>query len=153
MEETFNKYLPDTMYMSHYQLAEYYGHTPQEWRKFLRDNSLFIESELAAIAEAEARAALSKLANASGTEVQALKAILEKSKLINDAQKQNTKVVLTYVPDAWKEQSVKEKVTENQLEDPNEWMNTMKPITERKVARPQPKKEEELPEINPYDLF
>jgi hypothetical protein len=92
MEETFNKYLPDTMYMSHYQLAEYYGHTPQEWRKFLRDNSLFIESELAAIAEAEARAALSKLANASGTEVQALKAILEKSKLINDAQKQNTPV-------------------------------------------------------------
>jgi hypothetical protein len=139
MEETFNKYLPDTMYMSHYQLAEYYGHTPQEWRKFLRDNSLFIESELAAIAEAEARAALSKLANASGTEVQALKAILEKSKLINDAQKQNTKVVLTYVPDAWKEHE-KPKPT------------VTKPITERKVARPQPK-EEELPEINPYDLF
>jgi hypothetical protein len=59
-----------------------------------RDNHIFIESELAAIAEAEARSALARLGNATGTEVAALKAILEKSKLINDAQKQSTKIVL-----------------------------------------------------------
>lgn len=98
IEEKFNRFLPDTLYQSHYKLAEIYGNTPQEWRKFLRDNHTFIETELAAIAEAEARSALARLGNASGQEVTALKAILEKSKLINDAQKQNTKVVLTFIP-------------------------------------------------------
>jgi hypothetical protein len=99
IEEIFNKYLPDTLYKDHYTLARDYGHTPTEWRKFLRDNHLFIETELAAIAEAEARSALARLGNASGTEVAALKAVLEKSKLINDAQKQNEKIVLTFIPE------------------------------------------------------
>lgn len=98
LEEKFYRFLPDTLYHSHYSLAEVYGNEPQEWRKFLRDNHTFIETELAAIAEAEARSALARLGNASGQEVTALKAILEKSKLINDAQKQNTKVVLTFIP-------------------------------------------------------
>lgn len=98
IEEVFYKYLPETLYQSHYTLAETYGFTPQEWRKFLRDNNLFIETELAAIAEAEARSALSRLGNATGQEVTALKAILEKSKLINDSQKQQTKVVLHFLP-------------------------------------------------------
>ena len=98
MEEIFHQYLPDTLYSSHYELAKLHGFTPQEWRKFLRDNHMFIESELAAIAEAEARSALSRLGNASGQEVTALKAILEKSKLINDAQKQSEKVVMLFIP-------------------------------------------------------
>jgi hypothetical protein len=98
MEEIFHKYLPDTLYQSHYALAEMYGYTPTEWRKFLRDNQMFIESELAAIAEAEARSALSRLATAGTHEVSALKAVLEKSQLINNAQKQATKVILTHIP-------------------------------------------------------
>jgi hypothetical protein len=98
MDQIFHKFLPDTLYKSHYSLASSYGYTPQEWRKFLRDNHIFIESELAAIAEAEARSALARLGNATGTEVAALKAILEKSKLINDAQKQSTKIIMTYIP-------------------------------------------------------
>jgi hypothetical protein len=98
MEETFHKYLPSTLYSSHYELAQNYGYTPQQWRTFLRDNHIFIESELAAIAEAEARSALARLGNATGTEVAALKAILEKSKLINDSQKQATKIVLSFIP-------------------------------------------------------
>jgi hypothetical protein len=98
IEEIFHTYLPATLYASHYELARSYGHTPQEWRKFIRDNHIFIETELAAIAEAEARSALARLGTASGQEVSALKAILEKSKLINDAQRQNTKVVLTFIP-------------------------------------------------------
>jgi hypothetical protein len=98
IEEKFKKYLPNTLYMSHYLLAESYGNTPEEWRKFLRDNHLFIESELAAITEAEARSALSRLGNAGGQEVTALKALLDKSKLINDAQRQNVKVVMHFLP-------------------------------------------------------
>jgi hypothetical protein len=98
MEELFHKYLPDTLYKDHYTMARDYGYTPKEWRTFLRDNHLFIETELAAIAEAEARSALARLGNASGTEVAALKAVLEKSKLINDAQKQAEKIVLSFIP-------------------------------------------------------
>lgn len=97
MEETFHKHLPNTLYMSHYELAKHFGHTPQEWRTFIRDNHLFIETELAAISEAEARSALARLGNASGTEVAAIKALLEKSKLINDSQRQNTKIVMTFI--------------------------------------------------------
>lgn len=98
MDEIFHKYLPHTLYQSHYEMSKNYGYTPTEWRTFLRDNHLFIETELAAIAEAEARSALSRLGNASGTEVAALKAILEKSKLINDAQKQQEKIVIMFIP-------------------------------------------------------
>lgn len=97
MEETFHKHLPNTLYMSHYDLSKHFGHTPQEWRTFIRDNHLFIETELAAISEAEARSALARLGNASGTEVAAIKALLEKSKMINDAQRQNTKIVMTFI--------------------------------------------------------
>jgi deoxyribodipyrimidine photolyase len=160
MEETFHKYLPDTLYQSHYDLAQYYGHTPQEWRKFLRDNSIFIESELAAIAEAEARAALSRLSNASGQEVSALKTLLEKSKLINDAQRQNVKVVLTYVPDAWKEQTETKKITEEPkpITTPEQ---EPKPslVPERKVPKPieQPKpikkQPEQIEDLDPNDFF
>jgi hypothetical protein len=98
MDEIFHHNLPRTLYFSHYELAELYGHTAQEWRKYLRDNALFIDTELAAIAEAEARSALSRLASASASEVSALKAVLEKSQLINNAQKQATKIVLTHIP-------------------------------------------------------
>jgi hypothetical protein len=98
MEEIFHKFLPNTLYMSHYALSEMYGFTSNEWRKFLRDNQMFIDSELAAIAEAEARSALSRLATAGTHEVSALKAVLEKSQLINNAQKQATKVILTHIP-------------------------------------------------------
>ena len=98
MEDIFHKYLPHTLYQSHYELSANYGYTPTEWRSFIRDKHLFIETELAAIAEAEARSALSRLGNASGTEVAALKAILEKSKLINDAQKQQEKIVMMFIP-------------------------------------------------------
>lgn len=98
LDGKFHKYLPETLYKDHYTLAEDYGHTPQEWRTYLRDKHLFIETELAAIAEAEARSALSRLGNASGQEVTALKAILEKSKLINDSQRQQTKIMLTFLP-------------------------------------------------------
>jgi hypothetical protein len=98
MEEIFQSKLPDSLMMSHYAMAETYGYSPQEWRKFLKDNQIFIETELAAITEAEARSALARLGTSTGAEVQALKALLEKSALINNAQKQREKIMLTYLP-------------------------------------------------------
>lgn len=98
LDELFHRHLPATLYLDHYTLSKDFGYSPQQWRTYLRDQSMFIETELAAIAEAEARSALSRLGNATGQEVAALKAILEKSKLINDSQKQNTRVVLHFIP-------------------------------------------------------
>lgn len=98
MDEIFNDRLPDNLYRSHYDLAQMYGYTPQEWRKYLRENALFIDTELAAISEAEARSALSRLSTASANEVSAIKALLEKSQMINNAQKQATKIVITHIP-------------------------------------------------------
>jgi hypothetical protein len=120
IDEVFHRHLPSTLYESHYELAKNYGYTPQEWRKYLRDNSMFIETELAAIAEAESRGALSRLGNATGTEVSAIKALLETSKLINDSQRQRTKVVLTFISptERNKDSLVPEKKT---VEDDPNW--------------------------------
>lgn len=99
IDEIFKSNLPSVLFMSHYDLSETYGHTPNDWRVYLKDNEHFITSETAAIAEANARAALSRLGTgATSQEVTAIKALLEKSKLINDAQKQQQHVMLTFIP-------------------------------------------------------
>jgi hypothetical protein len=100
MDKLFKRNLPDSLYFNHYELADMYGFGPEEWRKYLRDNSTLIEAEIAAMVEPAARKAINRLGNASRDEVQALKALLEKSKLINDNQKQQTKIVMTFVPPA-----------------------------------------------------
>jgi hypothetical protein len=106
MDEVFKQHLPDTMYFSHYELTEMYGFEPQLWRVYLRDNAAFIESEMAAMIEPAARSAINRLGSATTQEVQALKALLEKSKLINDAQKQATKIIMSFIPPT-KEKEVK----------------------------------------------
>jgi hypothetical protein len=98
LDEIFHQNLPQTLMMSHYDLAAFTSRPAQEWRRYLKENQLFIETELAAITEAEARSALARLGQANGAEVQALKALLEKSALINNAQKQREKVLLTFLP-------------------------------------------------------
>jgi selenocysteine lyase/cysteine desulfurase len=99
IDEIFKSRLPDNLYFDHYSLSDLYPEfTAQEWRAYLRDNATFIDSEMAAMVEPAARAAIKRLGNASSSEVQALKSLMETSKLINDAQKQQTKVVLTFIP-------------------------------------------------------
>ncbi len=122
-DKLFKQYLPDTLFSTHYELAELYGGTPIEWRAYLRDNQRFIDSEVAALAEPAARAALNRLSNAASSEVAALKAILEKSKLINESQKQAEKVIITFIP-------------------PHDFKEEPKPIEPPK-PEPEPIKEEE----------
>jgi hypothetical protein len=99
IEEVFKGNLPDNLYFDHYALADLYPQfSSQEWRKYLRDNSTFIDAEMAAMVEPAARAAIKRLGSASSSEVQALKSLMETSKIINDAQKQQTKVVMTFIP-------------------------------------------------------
>lgn len=97
-DKAFKRYLPDTLYKDHYTLSKEYGGTPLEWRAYLRDNAQFIASETAAIAEPQARNALKKLSNASSAETSAIKALLETSKLINEAQTQQTKIIFSFIP-------------------------------------------------------
>jgi hypothetical protein len=98
LDEIFHENLPQSLTMSHYDLAAFTNRPAQEWRRYLKEQQIFIETELAAITEAEARSALARLGQANGAEVQALKALLEKSALINNAQKQREKVLLTFLP-------------------------------------------------------
>jgi hypothetical protein len=98
LDEIFHENLPQSLTMSHYDLAAFTNRPAQEWRRYLKEQQIFIETELAAITEAEARSALSRLGQANGAEVQALKALLEKSALIINAQKQREKVLLTFLP-------------------------------------------------------
>jgi hypothetical protein len=108
LDTIFKNNLPDVLMMDHYTLSRQFGHLPTEWRQYLKDNEHFITSETAAIAEANARAALSRLgAGATSQEVTAIKALLEKSKLINDAQKQQQHVLITYMPSKGQQEETK----------------------------------------------
>ena len=102
MKETFEMHLPDSLFLNHYELAEQFDGTPQLWRDFLKnpENQRFIESELAAITEAAARAALQKLSsgNANSNDISAIKQLLEKSKLLQEKQNTNQTIVMTYIP-------------------------------------------------------
>lgn len=102
-DEYFKNHLPDTLWMSHYDLAKHFIHyTPEEWRQYLRDNERFITREIAAMTEAEARKALSRLSSPnqklSAQDVQAIKQILDRSEQINKQTQDARTFVTTYMP-------------------------------------------------------
>ena len=97
MEDAFTKNLPNSLYMSHYDLALHFDEfTAEQWRQFLRDNDKFIMREISAITESEARKALQKLSSAklSAQEVSAIKQLLDRSEQIN-RQAQDTRTFVT----------------------------------------------------------
>lgn len=100
MDKVFRTNLPESLYMSHYELREQFGFTAEQWRIYQRDNAQFITTEMAALAEPAARRALAKLGNSSvsSQEVSAIKELLAKSKLINEAQHQQERVIVMFVP-------------------------------------------------------
>lgn len=99
-EEAFMKNLPDTLYLSHYDLANMYTDwTPDQWRRFLKEKERFIMTEVAAMTESSARLALSRLSTGKLTtqEVSAIRQLLERSEQINAADKdQRTFVMLQF---------------------------------------------------------
>lgn len=102
MEEIFNEELPDSLYMNHYDLHEHYPHHSAEaWRRFLKENDRFIMQEVAAITEANARSALKHLAsgNIKQGDGAAIKQLLDRSEQINQATKDKTVYMTTYLPD------------------------------------------------------
>ena len=105
LEEIYKSKLPENLYLDHYALSDIYrghGYTPEEWRLFLRTQERFIMNEIAAITEANARAALSRLASGQtdSKDTQAIRQLLERSEQINKAaQSTKTFVITSYNPD------------------------------------------------------
>lgn len=101
-DELFYAHLPDSLYMTHYDLHAQFPHiSKDEWRRFLRDHDRFIIKETALIAEANARSALQRLA--SGTLKQgdstAISQLLKQSEQINQQAKDKTQYVTMFMPD------------------------------------------------------
>lgn len=102
MEEIFNEQLPDSLYMNHYDLYEAFPHHSAEaWRRYLKENDRFIMQEVAAITEANARAALKRLSSGDIKQGDgaAIKQLLDRSEQINQSVKDKTVYMTTYLPD------------------------------------------------------
>lgn len=100
MEDIFKRKLPETLYMNHYELAEKTKIPPEDWRRYLTKNQAMILSEIAAITEANARAALKRIGEGKiqTGEAAVIKQLLDRSEQINrQAQGQKT-VVLHFIP-------------------------------------------------------
>lgn len=99
-EHSFIQNLPGTLYFSHYELAMHFPKwTADEWRRYLKENERFIMMEIAAITEANARQALSRLSTGKLTaqDVAAIKQLLERSEQINSQDRdQRTFIMLQF---------------------------------------------------------
>lgn len=119
IDKLFKKHLPDSLYLNHYQLAEELGYSPQQWKKYLKENRQFIDAELAEVTEAEARAALKHLTNPNSTQnVTALKELIAKSNLLTQKHNQKPTTIITYIPEKLAEQKrIAEEEYRRSLED------------------------------------
>lgn len=96
MDSTFKQQLPRSLYLDHYALSAINpSYTPEEWRRYLKENERFIMQEVSAITEAHARKAISLLATGdpSSATISAIKELLSKSEQIN----KQTRDVRTFV--------------------------------------------------------
>lgn len=102
MAEIFEEKMPDSLYMNFYELAEITDMDADVWEQFLdlTEVNQFIKAKVAKLAEFEARKALNRLANdqLSSQDVQAVREILNSSKLLQQNLNQKPQVVLTFIP-------------------------------------------------------
>lgn len=97
IDETFRQYLPDSLYMSHYELHQIAPtYSADEWRDYIKQSHRFIQSELSVITEAAARHALSKLGE--GTDTSSLRELLSKSRMLQNANNQKETILFSYIP-------------------------------------------------------
>lgn len=102
MAKVYSETLPDSLYLNHYQLAETYGYTAQDWNRFLKMREIdhLIQAEIAQIAEIGARQALQRLqtGNATSPDIQAARELISNSKLIKQKVNQRQHFVITRIP-------------------------------------------------------
>lgn len=101
LDNSFRSELPGNLYLNHYELSDKYPkYTPEDWRNYVNKSRPFIETELAAITEAQSRSALEKLGSGkvSSSDVSALRQLLEKSKIINEKLNAKQSVLISFLP-------------------------------------------------------
>lgn len=107
MAKVFEEHLPETLYMTQYELEDLFGFTHRQWQDFLkvREIDRLVENEIAAIAEIGARRALQRLQSgeASSQDIQAARELLANSKLLKQKTNQHPQIVVTRIPEKEKE--------------------------------------------------
>lgn len=101
-EEIFEARMPESLYMTHYELHEEHPHISRdEWRRFLQDHDRFILKETAILTEALARKALNRLGTSDlkQGDATAISQLLKQSEQINQQTKDKTQYVMMYMPD------------------------------------------------------
>ena len=102
MDEIFKSLLPDSLYMSHYDLHNAYPHhSAEDWRRYLKENDKFIMRETAVLTEVEARRGLKVLGAgvAKASDVAAIRQLLERSEQINQQTKDKMTYITMFMPD------------------------------------------------------
>lgn len=102
MDEIFKSLLPDSLYMSHYDLHNAYPHhSAEDWRRYLKENDRFIMRETAVLTEVEARRGLKVLGAgvAKASDVAAIKQLLDRSEQINQQMKDKMTYITMFMPD------------------------------------------------------
>lgn len=98
-DKVFRQHLPDSLYLNHYELADAYGGSPDDWRRYLNENQQFIALELAVISEAQARKALKTLGGENTQQqVAGLKEIIRTSNLLSEKTQNRQSYVLLNQP-------------------------------------------------------
>lgn len=96
-EEAFKSYMPDNLYDNHYELHNKYPEwTPEEWRRFLKDNERFILAETTAMADADARKALKAMGsgNLKSAQVSSFRQLLDRSEQLQSQSKDQRTFVM-----------------------------------------------------------
>ena len=100
----FDQGMPDTLYMNHYELAEKTGIPSERWEEFLdlKEIQRFIQSKTAKLAEVAARKAIRELerrgSETTSGAIKALNDIIEKSKILQQANRRTKQIVFSYMP-------------------------------------------------------
>lgn len=98
----FEKGLPKTLYQDPYELMMITGISSDFWKRFLKIPQVIqlIESEVAMLSEVKARSALSRLGeeDVDSADVAAIRALLDKSKLLQDKMKEQKTIIFHHIP-------------------------------------------------------
>lgn len=102
MARYYEKSLPRSLFEDPYELEDKTSIDAYYWKLFLKTPqvSQLIESEIAIIAEVKARSALNRLGgeDINTSEVAAVKALLEKSKLLQDKMTDTKTIIFHHIP-------------------------------------------------------
>ena len=130
LDEIFQRDLPDSLFMNHYELhGNYPHHSAEAWRRYLKENDRFILQEVAAITEANARNALQRLGSGllKQGDATAITQLLNRSEQINQSVKDKTVYMTTFMPDPLALQSNRPKGIAEQVKENKEVVNIFYP--------------------------